>query len=190
MRFLPQGRWWLAGIGAIVVGGGILGVWLPAVLTSQPYEKESRMSELVLSSSAFSQGGSIPPRYTCDGEDVSPPLSIAGVPEGTRSLVLIMDDPDAPMGTWDHWVVFNIPPTVREIPEGTEPEGTPGRNSWGRTGYGGPCPPDREHRYFFRLYALDTTLNLPEEASKEEVLQAMEGHILAQTELMGRYNRM
>ncbi|GIW69038.1 MAG: hypothetical protein KatS3mg100_532 [Candidatus Parcubacteria bacterium] len=151
--------------------------------------KQLRMSELSLTSPTFSNGGVIPKTYTCDGEDICPPLRISGVPENAKALALIMDDPDAPVGVWDHWVVFNIPPDVEEIPEGTEPSGVSGRNSWGREGYDGPCPPDREHRYFFRLYALDEPLALSSGSTKEEVLRAMEGHILAQAELMGRYDR-
>jgi Raf kinase inhibitor-like YbhB/YbcL family protein len=144
-----------------------------------------------ISSPAFAQGETIPVKYTCDGADVSPPLRWDEPPAGTGSLALIADDPDAPVGTWVHWVVFNLPADARELPEqATLPGGSQdGTNSWGRTGYGGPCPPSGTHRYFFKLYALDTTLDLAVGASKEELLQAMEGHILAQTELMGTYSR-
>ena len=142
-----------------------------------------------LTTSRFTAGGPIPSRYTCDGEDVSPPLVIGGVPAGTKTLALVVDDPDAPAGVWDHWIVFNIPPEVREIPENTEPAGVHGIGTSGNTAYHGPCPPDREHRYFFKVYALDTKLVLPEGASKKDVEQAMAGHILDQTELMGRYER-
>jgi len=100
-----------------------------------------------------------------------------------------MDDPDAPVGTWDHWIVFNIPPSAKEIAKGTEPKGTAGKNSWGRTGYGGPCPPSGTHRYFFKLYALDTQLNLPEGSAKKDLEKAMQGHILEKVELMGNYKR-
>lgn len=146
---------------------------------------------LRLSSSAFTHGQTIPKRYTCDGQDLIPPLQWEGAPAGTQSFVLIMDDPDAPMGTWDHWVVYDIPATVSAIEEGTPPPGKVGRNSWGRTDYGGPCPPPGPaHRYFFRLYALDVpSLGLPQGASKDQVLKAMQGHILAQAELMGMYRR-
>ncbi len=151
------------------------------------------MHMLQLRSSAFTHGGAIPGTYTCDGENISPPLSIADVPPGAKSLALIMDDPDvppsAPVSVWDHWVVFNIPPTTAEVGEGKSPEGTAGKNTRGNLGYGGPCPPDREHRYFFTLYALDTTLDLAEGATKREVEDAMQGHVLARAELMGRYNR-
>ncbi len=147
-----------------------------------------------LISSAFQPGGRIPPKYTCDGPNVSPPLRIEGIPGGTKSLVLIMDDPDVPKsirqdGMWDHWVVFDIPPDVQEIPEGQEPPGVAGKGTGGNTTYFGPCPPDREHRYFFKLYALDSFLKLPAGSSKAQVEKAMEGHILEKAELMGRYER-
>lgn len=150
------------------------------------------MNKLTLSSSAFEEGGLIPSKYTCDGENVNPELSISGVPEGTVSLALIMDDPDAvkPAGhVWDHWVKFNIPPTVTKIDENSDPEGVSGITSREVLTYGGPCPPDGEHRYFFKLYALDTKLSLREGATKAEVERAMEGHILEETQLMGRYDR-
>lgn len=151
---------------------------------------EPTMSELTLTSAKFSHRGTIPAEYTCDGKDISPRLDIKGVPADAKSLVLIMHDPDAPVsGGWTHWVVYNIPPTTRVIEEGKEPEGTPSKNSWGRTGYGGPCPPSGTHRYFFTLYALDTLLSLPEGSSKKEVEKAMLGHILAQTELIALYAR-
>ena len=142
-----------------------------------------------LTSPAFANNGAIPSEYTCDADDLSPPLSISDVPANAKSLSLIMDDPDAPVGTWDHWVVFNINPSTKQIAEGAEPEGVGGKNSWGRTGYGGPCPPSGTHRYFFKLYALDTTLNLPEGSAKKELERAMQGHIIAQAQLMGTYKR-
>lgn len=147
-----------------------------------------------LTSSAFGQGEKIPSIYTCDGKNVNPPLEITGLAQGALSLVLIMDDPDVPKnqrkdGMWDHWVVFNIPPDTRFIGENTEPEGTPGVGSNGETGYSGPCPPDREHRYFFKVFALDTQLDLPEKSTKTEVEKAMAGHVLFHAELMGRYER-
>lgn len=128
-------------------------------------------------------------QYTCDGEDVSPPLQWSGVPPEAARLALIVDDPDAPAGTWVHWVLFDMPADLRELPEGGE-AGVQGQTSFGQVGYGGPCPPGgSEHRYFFRLYALDQALGLPEGASRAEVDAAMEGHILAQAELMGLYGR-
>jgi len=147
---------------------------------------------LSLKSTAFDQGGNIPHKFTCDGEDMSPKLDWDGIPTGTQSFALIMDDPDAPMGTWDHWVLFNLPAetqgldeNIKSLPAGTET----GKNSWGKNSWGGPCPPDKEHRYFFKLYALDTKLDLKAGAAKEDVEKAMAGHTLEKTELMGKYNR-
>ena len=142
-----------------------------------------------LTSPAFANNGAIPSEYTCDGNDLSPELSISDVPSNSKSLVLISDDPDAPVGTWDHWVVFNMNPSTKEIPKGTEPKGAAGKNSWGRTGYGGPCPPSGTHRYFFKLYALDTMLHLPQGATKKDIEKAMHGHIITQAELMGTYKK-
>ncbi len=160
---------------------------------SQKQEKEIQietgMVEMKLTSPAFAHNGQIPSEYTCDGSDLSPPLQIIDVPKNAKSLVLINDDPDAPVGTWDHWIVFNIPPTTTEIKKGQEPQASPGRNSWGKTGYGGPCPPLGTHRYFFKLYALDTMLILPKGAAKREIEKEMQGHILAQAELIGLYKR-
>jgi Raf kinase inhibitor-like YbhB/YbcL family protein len=141
-----------------------------------------------LTSPAFANGEPIPARFTCDGADVSPTLEIADLPEGTACLALIMDDPDAPVGTWDHWVAYDMPATAA-IPEGVKALGTAGRNSWRKTGYGGPCPPFGEHRYYFRAYALDRPLGLPPGASKKQVIEAMRGRILAEASLMGRYTR-
>lgn len=142
-----------------------------------------------LTSPIFDHKGVIPARYTCDGADTNPPLAIADVPTEAKSLVLIMDDPDAPAGTWDHWIVWNIPPSVGSIAESEEPEGVHGAGTSGNRSYHGPCPPDREHQYFFRLYALDTLLDLPEGSFKTEVSRAMEGHVVAEAELIGRYDR-
>lgn len=150
-----------------------------------------------LTSPVFAQGEPIPEKYTCDGQDISPPLTWDEPPAGTQSLALIMDDPDAPGGTWDHWLLFNIPPDRRELQgnlpvtgKNVDPDAIYiGNNSWGRPDYGGPCPPSGTHRYFFKLYALDTTINLLPGARKQELLGAMEGHILAETELMGTYSR-
>lgn len=148
------------------------------------------MDTVIISSPAFRHGGAIPIRFTCDGIDASPPLVIGKVPPKTRALALIMDDPDAPSGTWVHWVVWNIPAHTREIPEyGLPLSANQGRNSWKRTGYGGPCPPSGTHRYFFRLYALDSLLQLSPSTTKADLEQDMQGHILAQGELMGTYRR-
>jgi Raf kinase inhibitor-like YbhB/YbcL family protein len=188
----------------------ILGVVLIVVLlgrrepqtTKAPNESlstnnESSMATFVLTSPVFEEQGTIPAKYTCDADNMNPPLTIEGVPEGAKSLVLIMDDPDIPesvkqargIEVFDHWTVFNIPPETATIPEAQEPSGTAGANGTGEVGYRGPCPPDREHRYFFKLYALDIMLDLPTGSTKTEVERAMEGHILAQTELIGRYDR-
>jgi len=142
-----------------------------------------------LTSPAFENNQGIPSEYTCDGSDTSPELSIADVPENAKSLVLINDDPDAPVGTWDHWIVFNIPASTTTINKGQEPSGTGGKNSWGRTGYGGPCPPSGTHRYIFKLYALDTELDFQEGAAKKDIEAAMEGHIIGQAELIGTYKK-
>ena len=144
-----------------------------------------------LTSVAFAAGEPIPAKYTCDGANVSPPLAWSDAPPGTQSLALIMDDPDAPAGTWDHWLLFNIPANVRNLPEqaGAPAGSVDGKNGWGRTGYGGPCPPRGTHRYFFKLYALAAKLDLPAGANKSQLLRAMKTHILAQAELMGTYAR-
>lgn len=148
-----------------------------------------------LTSTAFAAGETIPRKYTCDGDDISPPLQWSDAPQNTQSFALISDDPDAPVGTWVHWVLYNVPGTSTSLPEAVPkqdelPDGSRhGRSSWGRSAYGGPCPPGGTHRYFFKLYALDTVLELAAGAGKEQLLQAMEGHILAQTELMGLYSR-
>jgi hypothetical protein len=131
----------------------------------------------------------MPTKFTCDGNDINPSLLISGVPEQAKSLVLIMDDPDAPVGIWDHWIVFNIQPDIEQIEEGTEPSGIHGLGTSGNLKYNGPCPASGEHRYFFKLYALDTMLALGEGASKQEVERAMERHVIEQTELVGKYRR-
>ena len=148
-----------------------------------------------LTSSAFSNGQPIPVKYSCKGGDVSPALAWTDPPAGTQSFALIMDDPDAPSGTWVHWVLFNIPITAHAWPENTPKDAElvngarQGKNSGGQIGYSGPCPPSGTHRYFFKLYALDTTLSLSSNADKKAVLAAMEGHILAQAELMGTFSK-
>jgi len=152
-----------------------------------------------LTSQAFSHNDSIPTIYTCDGNDISPPLSWSGLPDGTGSLALIVEDPDAPdpkapRMTWIHWVLYNIPAEttclVENAATGNLPDGTlEGLNNWGRTGYGGPCPPIGRHRYFFKLYGLDAELPDLGQPNKEKLLQAMQGHILGQAELIGTYQR-
>jgi Raf kinase inhibitor-like YbhB/YbcL family protein len=148
-----------------------------------------------LTSSAFGHGQPIPPQYTCRGKDISPPLSWSDPPAGTQSFALICDDPDAPAGDWVHWLIYNLPATTRSLPEGVPTDGQlpdgsrQGLNGWQQTGYRGPCPPSGTHRYFFKLYALDTTLNLPPRATKQQLLDAMKGHVLAQAELMGTFSK-
>jgi len=152
--------------------------------------------EIKITSPAFENGGLIPPKYTCDGADISPPLKWDAVPQGTKSIALICDDPDAPIGTFVHWVLFNLPPEAKELVENIPanndlPNGAKqGTNDFGKIGYRGPCPPSGTHRYFFKLYALDTQTDLTPGARKPELLKAMEGHILAQGQLMGKYKRM
>jgi len=154
---------------------------------------------LVLKSAAFTEGGVIPLKYTCEGDDIAPPLEWQGVPENTQSLVLIVDDPDAPdpeapRMTWVHWVVYNLPADVRGLPEGATvdilPVGTlQGMNDWHKQAYGGPCPPIGRHRYFHKLYALDTVLEDMQAPTKAQVEAAMQGHIIAQAELVGTYKK-
>lgn len=178
-----------------VVFTAVLCLGTPA-LTANLQPVRSVMA-LTLTSSAFSQNGKIPKQYTCDGEDISPPLSWSNLPKGTQSLALIVDDPDAPdprapKMVWVHWVLYNIPPDAEGLPEGVSqlPPGTKeGLNDWKRTGYGGPCPPIGEHRYFFKLYALDTVLPDLGHPTKRQLEQAMQGHILEETALIGTYRR-
>jgi Raf kinase inhibitor-like YbhB/YbcL family protein len=146
--------------------------------------------EFKLTSPAFHHGSQIPSKYTCDGENINPHLVIHGVPERARTLALVMEDPDAPMGLWIHWVVWNIPTETREIREHSAPFGAgEGLNTARKHGYTGPCPPSGTHRYFFRLYALDTRLKLEADSRREELEAAMTGHIVATAELMGTYAR-
>ena len=154
---------------------------------------------LALTSDAFENGKEIPAAHTCEGKDVSPAIAWSGVPSGGRSLALIMDDPDAPdpaapRMVWVHWVLYNIPPSAKGLPQAVQPELLPagtsqGRNDWGRTGYGGPCPPTGRHRYFFKLYALDSLLSNLDRPTKAHLEAAMQGHIVAQATLMGTYQR-
>ena len=157
--------------------------------------KESYAMNLDIKSTAFGEGGLIPKKYTCDGADVSPQLSWSQPPEGTGSIVLICDDPVAPMGTWVHWVLYGLSPDTLEISEGIPDDkevlggAKHGVNDFRKYGYGGPCPPGGTHRYFFKLYAVDTEVDLDPGATKDEVLGAIKGHILAEEQLMGRYSR-
>jgi Raf kinase inhibitor-like YbhB/YbcL family protein len=169
-----------------------------AFLGVNPASAEETMS-LSIESPAFSYGGAIPARYTCKGEDISPALTWSGVPEGARSLVLIVDDPDAPdpkapRMTWVHWVLYNIPPDATSLPEDVLPDRLPagtkeGINDWKRTGYGGPCPPIGRHRYFHKLYALDLVLEDVKTPTKARIEAAMRGHVIAQSELVGTFEK-
>jgi len=169
---------------AILGGAGLL---LPVLI--------AQGAGMDLKSQAFRPGGMIPAKSTCDGQDISPPLTWPDPPAGTKSVALIVDDPDAPVGTWVHWVIWNIPPTARSLDENVPktaslPNGArQGTNDFKRIGYGGPCPPSGTHRYFFKLYALDTTLNLPPETTKSVLEDTIRRHILAHAELIGKYTR-
>lgn len=168
---------------------------LVSMLLSHGYAAPPQRTHMKIETTAFSAGQSIPQQFTCQGQDRSPALSWSGAPQNTKTFALITDDPDAPSGTWVHWVIFNLPVSATSLPEAvpasdTAAGGTQGRNDFGKIGYGGPCPPPgKPHRYFFKLYALDTTLNLNVGAKKQDVERAMQGHILAQAELMGTYQR-
>ena len=182
-----SGRMRVLAVGLIVMGNGLEAL-------AQTTTEEAPMA-FEMTSSAFPSGQAIPAQYTCDGEDISPPLSWNAPPSGTKTFALISDDPDAPSGRWVHWVVYNLPASVRQLDEAfpTDPElpdGTKqGTTDFGRTGYGGPCPPSGTHRYFFKLYALERSLPLGLDATAREVEEAMAGHILAQAQLMGTYRR-
>jgi Raf kinase inhibitor-like YbhB/YbcL family protein len=163
--------------------------------TNKTEKEGDKKMAITIISPAFEEAGMIPSKYTCDGEDVSPPLKLEGVPENTQSIALISDDPDAPMGTWVHWVMWNIPADTTEISENVPPEeklpdgSVQGINDFRKHGYGGPCPPGGTHRYYFKLYALDTKLDLAGSSDKQQLLNAMEEHILAEGRLMGKYKR-
>ena len=169
-------------------------IFLYAVLISIFFKGGAAMA-FELKSSAFSNGSAVPSKYTCDGQDVSPPLSWSGAPSGTKSYALISDDPDAPMGTWVHWVVWNIPASAATLNEALDKkpsfaDGTKqGITDFKRAGYGGPCPPSGTHRYMFKLYALDTVLDLEQGTTKSKLEAAMKGHVLGQATLMGTYSR-
>ena len=146
-------------------------------------------AKMKITSSAFQEGGNIPSKFSCDGANTSPPLQIADVPAEAKNLVLIVDDPDAPSGLFTHWVVWNISPHTTNIGEGSAPKGVQGTSDFGKSGYGGPCPPSGTHRYYFKIFALDRELDLPSGARRGQLDAAIKGHIIAQGELMGRYSR-
>jgi Raf kinase inhibitor-like YbhB/YbcL family protein len=162
---------------------------------SKPVEPGVKIMKLTVTSTAFEEGGMIPKKYAGDAENISPPLAWSGIPARAKSLALIVDDPDAPSGDWVHWVVYNMPATMKEMPEDIGPGervpgiGIQGKNDFGKTGWGGPKPPSGTHRYFFRLYAADVVLDDAPGLTKKQLLTALQGHILAQGELMGRYKR-
>jgi len=152
--------------------------------------KSTIKSSMKISSNAFENNQEIPGKYTCDGKNINPPLTISDIPATAKSLVLIVDDPDAPVGTWVHWVVFNIPPTTKEITENAVPKNSSqGITSFGKPGYGGPCPPSGTHRYMFKLYALNGILNLDQHADKKAVEAAMQPYIIDQSQLTGLYSK-
>jgi Raf kinase inhibitor-like YbhB/YbcL family protein len=196
----PTPAQWVAGLLICVVAGAGAAFPVPrprAFSFSFPLRLSGAPAmALAISSSSFPAEGNIPSKYTCDGGDVSPALSWTGAPAGTQSFALIADDPDAPAGTWTHWVLFDLPASTTGLPEGVSQSdelpggGRQGQNDFRKTGYGGPCPPPgKPHRYFFKLYALDQKLNLKPGSSKQELEQAMHGHILGKAELMGKYRR-
>jgi len=175
-------------IGLIIFAG--LGYLLVSKKTGAVPDPIQTKSMIKISSSVFPEGGGIPKKYSCDDQGINPPLSVSDVPSGTKSLVLIVEDPDAPAGTYTHWTMWNIDPGTTEINEGSLPTGAvEGSNSSGQMGYTAPCPPSGTHRYFFRIYALDIKLNLPTRASRDQLDLAMNGHITSQGELMGKYTR-
>jgi Raf kinase inhibitor-like YbhB/YbcL family protein len=174
----------------------LLSLFMPINVTMSPAADSTRPIQMLLVSSAFSEGGMVPVKYTCDGKNISPPLKWTNVPPGTTSFALIADDPDAPSGTWVHWVLYDLPASVTELPEDLVKgqyipnSAKQGLNDFKHLGYGGPCPPPgNPHRYFFKLYALDTRLELKPGATKQSLEQAMAKHILAQGQLMGMYKR-
>ena len=176
----------------------VFGLCLAALIVSagmvackpSPPASESEVPMFTLTSTAFKDGETIPVKFTCSGEDLSPQLAWTDLPTGTQSLALIVDDPDAPVGTFVHWVLFDISPQLNELPEDASAVGIDGSNSWRRNGYGGPCPPPgKPHRYFFKLYALDKKLGLKPGATKSDIEKAIQGHILARAQLMGKFGR-
>jgi Raf kinase inhibitor-like YbhB/YbcL family protein len=188
MRSWPDGACRVIGHHLLFVLFILLGI--AGCRTSPETVEGGNVATLQVTSSAFSEGASIPRKYTCDGENVSPPLSWSAVPAGTESWVVIIEDPDAPSGIWVHWVLYDLPSQTDSLQEGSQAGGVEGRNTSRREGYSGPCPPrGPAHRYFFKVFALDTVLHLKAGATKADVEKAMAGHILAQGQLMGTYSR-
>lgn len=198
------GRWLVIVLLLLVVAGSIYFFVSHKSVTqnsSTPQQsgatiKPIKKGSMKIISTAFSDHQPIPQQFTCDGNGVNPKVTFENIPAGAKSLVLLMDDPDVPKnlkpdGVFDHWIVYNMDPSVREIPENSKPPGTEGLNSTGKPGYTPPCPPDREHRYFFKLYALDSNLQFddPSKVTKAMVLEKMQGHVIEEAELVGVYNR-
>lgn len=182
---------WILGLIVLIAAGYFLSEYSPE--KSFVTEIKQPSMSLTISSTAFKMDGTIPARFTCDGDDISPELNFSNIPEGTKSFALTMEDPDVPKsiradGMWNHWIIWNIPPSTTRVEEGAS-IGVMGIGTNGKTAYMGPCPPDREHRYIFTLYALDSLLSLPKGSTKDELLQALHPHIIEKTQLIGRYNR-
>lgn len=186
---------WLMIVVVMLIGGGLVAWrWYRPTPVATNISNQTLSHTMQITSSAFTDGKAIPSEFTCDGRQVSPPLQFTGIPSAAKSLVLIMEDPDVPRsirpdGLFVHWMVWNVPTTTTALAAGAVPPGVSGKNSGGNIGYTSPCPPSGEHRYYFRLYALDTDLVLPSNATKADLLRAMQNHLLDQAELMGRYGR-
>jgi hypothetical protein len=183
----------ISGIGLIIIFLVYCGIRIfspftgPVTKTDKP---ENQAVTFRISSGAFTDGSDIPVKYTCDGSDISPPVSVSGIPESAKSLIILLDDKDTPSGTWVHWLMWNIPAGVSEIPENSVPAGAiQGKNGFGDNSYGGPCPPTGRHRYLFTMYALDTYLTLPSGSTKEEVINSVNTHIMSRAEYSGYYTR-
>jgi Raf kinase inhibitor-like YbhB/YbcL family protein len=173
----------------VMIAGRTSGVWMIALAGLALSSLAAGPARIKITSAAFQQGGNIPAKFTCDGANANPPLQFQGIPATAQSLVLIVDDPDAPGGLFTHWLVWNIDPKTNSIAEGSAPKGVQGTNDFGKTGYGAPCPPSGTHRYFFRIFALDRALDLPAGAKRSQLDAQVRGHVVAQGELMGRFGR-
>ena len=175
----------------LIIGTIILIIIIGLLLFPKKSDNGKITTNMTISSSAFSNNAAIPSKYACDGEDINPPLSISDVPENSKSLALIIDDPDSPSGAFTHWTVWNIDTSIKEISENSVPKsGVEGMTDFGKIGYGGPCPGTGKHRYFFKIYALDINLKLAKGAAKKDIENAMTGHVSAQAELVGLYQRI
>jgi Raf kinase inhibitor-like YbhB/YbcL family protein len=172
--------------GRMMMKIGIIGVGMIFLAAITLFAVEG--TKMKIMSSAFPAGGTIPSKFTCDGANINPALRFEGAPTGVKSLVLIVDDPDAPSGLFTHWLVWNIDPKATGIAEGNAPKGEQGKNDFGKMGYGGPCPPSGTHRYYFKIFALDSNLDLVTGSKRAQLDAAMRGHVIAQGELMGRYS--